>query len=277
MAATAIKNDRTQKPDSTHQAADPVITFFKAYPETLPAMSADRSALGTIPAQAYQYCEAMTTASAFGWYAFPAADLQLWFDGVDIYRAHGDEWHRLASEQLPGMEHWWNPNCPDHLADMAPPFVTSLGIPGYLQIWSGLLVSTRKNWSILVRPLANAQKSNQLFCFEGIVETDHFQPAPLFINLKLLVTNTIINISAHEPLFQVQPLHRDCYSRDTLNASDHRNISMDQPDSAGMTDLDWGGFQKTIRSADPGNDMHSAGQYATTTRKRARKTTPILR
>lgn len=261
---------------STDQENEPVITFFKAYPYALPAMSADRTALGTIPAQAYQYCEAMTTASAFGWYAFPASDLQLWFDGVDIYIAHGDEWQRLSSEQLPDMDHWWNPHCPRHLHNMAPPFVTSLGIPGYVQVWSGLLVSTRKNWSILVRPIANVQKSKQLFCFEGIVETDQFGPAPLFINLKLQVTNTIIEIPAQDPLFQIQPIHRDCYARESLIASDHRSIAMDQPGAAGMNDIHWDGFQKTIRHADPAKDDHSAGQYATTTRKRARKAVTSL-
>jgi len=270
MEAVAEKNATLNKKSGTDNTGSPLITFFRAYPKALPAMRADRSALGTIPSQAYQYCEALTTAAAFGWYAFPADDLRLWFDGVDVYRAYEDEWQRLSSDALPDIDHWWNSRCPSNLHDMAPPFVTYLGIPGYVQIWSGLMVQTRKDWSVLVRPIANAPRSNMHFCFEGIVETDHFAPCPLFINLKLQVTNTPIDISAIEPLFQVQPIHRDCYSRENLNSFEQREIGPHSPAAPGMTNLDWHGYQKTIRNADPAADMHSTGQYATETRKRSR-------
>lgn len=270
MGLVTEKKAVQTKANAVKKLDSPLITFFRAYPKALPAMCADRSALGTIPAQAYQYCEALTTASAFGWYAFPADDLRLWFDGVDVYRAYDDEWQRLSSDSLPNMDNWWNTQCPPHLRDMAPPFVTYLGIPGYIQIWSGLMIQSRKDWSVLVRPIANAPRSNMHFCFEGIVETDNFAPCPLFINLKLQATNTVIDISAIEPLFQVQPIHRDCYSRSNLAAFEQRELSPHSPSVPGMTDLDWLGYQKTIRNADPSVDMHSTGQYATSTRKRAR-------
>lgn len=251
--------------------AEPLVTFYKAYPDSLPAMSADRSALGTIPTQAYQYCEAITTASAFGWYAFPATSVTLYFDGTDIYRFDEDEKIKVTVEQLANMDNWWNPHCPGHLRDMAPPFLTSLGIPGYLQVWSGLLVQSRKNWSTLIRPIANTSISNQFFCFEGIVETDHYSPAPLFINLKLQATHTPITLSAAEPLFQIQPIHRDCYSKENHASTMHHNIDLHSNSNNGMTDINWNGYSKTIRSVDPTQDMHKAGQYAASTRKRAKQ------
>lgn len=260
---------KTAASSGRKQAAVPLITFFRAYPDALPVMGADRSALGSIPAQAYQYCEALTAASAFGWYAFPAAGLQLWFDGVDTYIAIDEDWQRLTSEQLPGMESWWNKHCPDTLTDMAPPFITSLGMPGFIQVWSGMLVETRNNWSVLVRSIANAQRSNQFFCFEGIVETDRYAPAPLFINLRLQVTNTIIEIPATEPLFQVQPIHRECYSKKNLAAVERWDIGPGIAGNKGMSDLNWEGYRHTVRSADPAEDTHTSGQYATGVRKRA--------
>ena len=260
---------------STSDPIEPLVTFYKAYPDALPAMSADRSALGTIPAQAYQYCEALTTASAFGWYAFPAASITLYFDGVDIYRLEDNEKIKVGVEQLSNMDDWWNIHCPPHLIDMAPPFITSLGIPGYVQIWSGLLIKSRKNWSSLIRPIANACTSNQYFCFEGIVETDSYAPAPLFINLKLQVTHTPITLSAHEPLFQVQPIHRQCYAKNNLSTVKQRGITAtnsDQSDvNADAGAVDWTGYAKTVRHVNPAVDMHQAGQYASTTRKRGKK------
>lgn len=253
-----------------HLLSEPLVKFYKAYPDSLPVMSADRSALGTIPTHAYQYCEAITTASGFGWYAFPAATVTLYFDGSDIYRIEGDCMTRVISEQLTGMDDWWNNHCPQYLENKAPPFLTSLGIPGYLQIWSGQLVESRKNWSTLVRPLANVSTTNQYFCFEGIVESDRYCPSPLFINIKLKATHTPIVISASEPLFQIQPIHRDCYSKKNHLSAAHHSIG-DQNERQGMSDQKWAGYAQTIRHVDPSMDSHKTGQYATSTRKRQKQ------
>ena len=253
------------------QLTEPLVTFYKAYPDSLPAMSADRSALGTIPAQAYQYCEALTTASAFGWYAFPAATITLYFDGTDIYRMEEDSRVRVTTEQLSGMDEWWNNHCPEHLIDKAPPFLTSLGIPGYLQVWSGLLVKSRKNWSTLIRPIANVATSNQYFCFEGIVETDQYCPAPLFVNLKLQATHTPIVLSSTDPLFQVQPIHRECYSIANHQTASHHNIATHSGDNAGMSASNWLSYSNTVRDINPATDMHKTGQYATSSRKRKKQ------
>ena len=251
---------------------EPLLTFYKAYPASLPAMRADRSALGTIPTQAYQYCEALTTASAFGWYAFPAATVTLYFDGTDIYRLEDDSLIRVRTEQLCGMNEWWNEHCPEFLNDKAPPFLTNLGVPGYLQVWSGLLVKSRKNWSSLIRPLANIATSNQYFCFEGIVETDEYCPAPLFVNIKLQATNTPIILSATEPLFQVQPIHRECYSKVQHQSACHHNIAEQSHANAGMSDNDWLNYSSTVREFNPAQDLHKSGTYAANSRKRVNRT-----
>ena len=51
------------------------VQFYRIIPEAIPPMPADASALGTLPFAAYQYCEAIRTASSFGWYIFPMADI----------------------------------------------------------------------------------------------------------------------------------------------------------------------------------------------------------
>src|SRR5437016_6504113 len=56
--------------DALPNAPDPIVTFYRAIPESFEPMRADRSALGVIPTAAFQYCEALTSASAFGWYLF---------------------------------------------------------------------------------------------------------------------------------------------------------------------------------------------------------------
>lgn len=257
-SAETLQHPQSQQPQ--------VVSFYRAYPEALPPMSADRSALGSLPTQAYQYCEAVTTASAFGWYAFPAASVRLHFDGVDVYLLRDGCREKFSVLQLPDMDDWWNPHCPPELIDMAPPFLTNLGIPGYIQVWSGLLVETRRNWSVLVRPIANIARTNQYFCFEGMVETDQYAPAPLFINLRLQATETAIELDSNEPLFQVQPIHRQCYSKPTLNDS----LREDVGGEGGLSDLQWQSYSRTVRHVDPRKANHTTGQYAKSSRKRSK-------
>src|SRR5882672_5799107 len=52
----------------------PLVTFYRMVAEGNHPMRADRSALGVLPTAAFQYCEAISIASAFGWYVFPPID-----------------------------------------------------------------------------------------------------------------------------------------------------------------------------------------------------------
>jgi len=244
-----------------------LISFFRAYPDAVPAMRADKSALGTLPSKAHQYCEAVTTASGFGWYVFPAADVQLWFDGVDTYIASDDSWEKLTVTHLPDSESWWKRHCPPELAEREPPFVSTLGVPGFVQIWTGLLVESRMDWSILCRPIANYPTSRDHFCFEGIVETDNYSPSPLFINIKLQSVGESIIFPADQPLFQVQPIHRSCYSRRQLSNFENRELGGDEG-LRGLSQAQWSGYARTVRSLDPLADDHELGQYARGARKR---------
>ena len=59
----------------------PLVTFFRLIPECRAPQRADRLAAGTMPTRAFRYCEAMTSASAFGWYVFPPMAFSLMWDG----------------------------------------------------------------------------------------------------------------------------------------------------------------------------------------------------
>ncbi len=250
-----------------------IVTFYRVYPGATLAMRADRSALGTIPAAAHQYCEAICSASAFGWYIFPPVDIRLKWNGVDVFYDIDGDWQSLTSTHLPDFLEYWDAHCPSDLTGMAPPFLSNLFVPGVVQIWSGLLVSTAENWSILIRPCANVPHSKLYTCYEGIVETDKFKPLPLFTNIKLVATDIPIEISKFKPLFQVQPLLRQCYTESNLEFRGVEGLHLQSNGTNGMTEADWEGYRKTIRSADPSGDSHSVGQYAVGVRKRAKHRT----
>ena len=133
-------------------------------------MPADASALGTLPVAAYQYCEAIRAASSFGWYVFPPTDIRLRWDGSEVRCWQDGEWQSLVSMTLAGETlQRWQQFAPDGLKDQPPPFLSSLFVPGIVQVWSGFLVSSSEDWSILVRPPANLTQSNSYFCYEGLV------------------------------------------------------------------------------------------------------------
>jgi hypothetical protein len=103
-------------------------------------MRADRSALGIIPTAAFQYCEALTSASAFGWYVFPPMTFYLQWDGTDVIWSHdeSDTWFPLTMEHFPDFAEHFDRAAPDDIKGFAPPFLSRSFFPGVVQIWSAL-------------------------------------------------------------------------------------------------------------------------------------------
>ena len=62
----------------------PLAQFFQLVPDGLPPRRADKSVGGVIPARALRYCEAITSASAFGWYVFLPMNFKVVWDGHDM-------------------------------------------------------------------------------------------------------------------------------------------------------------------------------------------------
>lgn len=237
------------------------VTFHRAYPAAIPPMRADKAALGVMPTMAYRHCEPLRTASAFGWYIFPPEDIFFKWNGADVLLRQDGDWVRLTDAQLPGFGGYWDARAPEELQGLAPPFISQLPVPGFVQIWSGLLCATRADWSVLVRPLANVRSSNLYACFEGVVESDRFRPFPLFINIQLIATDVVIHIPKTAPLFQVQPLMRGTYGEEA-----HR---YDEREGLEMSPADWAGYRKTIRVGQP-DEPPQAGEYTAATRKRTK-------
>jgi hypothetical protein len=243
------------------------VTFHRLFLDAPPPLRGDRAALGTLPAAAFQYCEPVRAASSFGWYIFPPIDARLRWDGAEIFYASEGEWCKLTSIHLTDdfVEHW-DANAPGDLKGYWPPFMTALPQSGLVQIWSGLLVSTAANWSLLIGPIPNLVQTRQFSCFEGLVETDTFRPLPLFINLRLQSTDQEILIPRDKPLFFVRPIRRECYSEAVLTP-----VVRDGVDS--MTEPDWVGYRGTIRKVDTPPEEYNPGRYAAAHRKRARRET----
>lgn len=263
---------RSLRPDQDRQ--ENVVTFHQIYPAATPPMRADKSALGTIPTVTYQYCEAVRTASAFGWYVFPPTEIRLIFDGSEVLYADGNDWRVLTSIHLEDeFLDYWDSHAPADQEGRAPPYLSHLLVPGIVQIWSGFLISSAEDWSILVRSPANLHQSRKFVCYDGIIETDRFKPCPLFINIRLLSTDVEIVIPTNKPLFQVQPLRRECYADAVLDSDRLKSFvpNPDDDDDDGMTEADWDGYRKTTRSVDPADTTHKAGSYGVNVRRRGKR------
>jgi len=250
-------------------STEPLISFFRFIPGAREPQRADKSAAGSMPMRAYRYCEAMTTASAFGWYLFPPMSFTLMWDGrlevVWTYEG-ADGWFPLKRAQFPNFAQQFDQVAPPDVRGYSPPFLgaSSDTEPGLIQIWTGWAARTAPDWSLLIRPPANIPQSLGVVSFEGIIETDRWF-GPLFVNMRLIRTNAPIEFDADMPLLQVQPVHRDTYGK-----------ALDDFDTvAGLADLtpaDWDAFRKTVVRPKHGPLRHP-GEYAAATRKR-RKGTP---
>ena len=196
----------------------PAVTFYAAVPGCRTPMRADPAVLGTLPARGFQYCEALRLASSFGWYVFPPIDFTLQWDGSQViwtYRG-AKGWYPLTSAQFPGYRSVFDLVAPRRLRGFSPPFLTAVPEPGIIQVWTGLMIESAENWSVLVRPPANLPRSLAFDVYEGIIETDRWF-GPLFTAIRLVKTDVPIHFSTEIPLLQVQPLHRNTYAEEVSN------------------------------------------------------------
>jgi hypothetical protein len=247
----------------------PAVTFYTAIPGIRAPMRADPSVLGTLPSRGFQYCEALRAASSFGWYVFPPIDFTLQWDGSQViwtYRG-AKAWYPLTSAQFPGYQAEFDRIAPSRLRGFSPPFL-SVGLePGIIQVWSGLMIESAENWSVLVRPPANLPRNLAFDLYEGIVETDRWF-GPLFTNIRLIKTDVPIHFSTEIPLVQVQPLHRSTYAEEVSN--EFGLIAS----PAGFSDEAWSRYEQTIVKPNL-EPQRPVAAYATSVRRRRRSGCPM--
>lgn len=258
-----LLNEQTTDRAGFAMSEDCIISFYRAVPGTHAPMRADRGALGVLPTSAFQYCEAVTSASAFGWYIFAPTSFHLQWDGTEVLWTHegADSWFPLTSCHFPRFAEHFDEHAPAEIKGYAPPFLTRVFAPGVVQIWSGLFVRTAPDWSLLIRPPANLPRSQCYEPFEGIIETDR-RLGPLFTNIRLTATDRPIEFGPDRPLFQVQPLRRETYAERYL-----RSFSFID-DLSRLTPGDWDAYRETVVLPNEGR-YRPVGRYAASVRKRA--------
>jgi hypothetical protein len=247
----------TTKPDG------PLVQFFQMVPNGISPRRADKSVGGVIPARALRYCEAITSASAFGWYVFLPINFKVVWDGHDMLWTYDgvDEWLPLTRDavQYPGFTQLFDQHAPPDARGFSPTFLAPSIQPGQLQIWTGCIAKTAPGWSLLVRGVANLSHSASYHMLEGIVETDNWF-GPLFNNVRLLKTDVPIDFRSDIPFLQVQPVRKTDYADKPL-----QNFKVNTLDD--LSAEDWQAFHRTVVTPNTAPDR-KRGQYAVAARKR---------
>lgn len=253
-------------PDGTSVGAQTsLVEFMKLVPSGRDPKRADRSGAGSLPGRAMRYCDALTSATGYGYWIFPPIDLQLIWDGEQILWSYDNAacWLPLSnapsgSAQFPGFAEMFDEMAPEGLQGYSPPFLTALPELGGVQIWTGLLARTLPGWGLNVRLPVNLPAVPGLTAWEGIVETDHWF-GPLFTNFRITRTDFPVRLRAHTPFMQVQPIPQVAYRDDTLGSMEVRSADS-------MSERDWGELSNVLQ---PGADYKDhAGTYAVRLRKR---------
>lgn len=112
-----------------------VVTFHKISPGAISPMQGEKSALGSMPAAAHQFCEALRAASSFGWYISPPRDIRLRRDGAQTFFDAEAEWLPLSRVVDPELSSYWDKHCPDDMRGGAPLYLSALFVAGVVQIW----------------------------------------------------------------------------------------------------------------------------------------------
>ena len=97
------------------QAESIICRFYRLIPDAPVPRRADRSADGMLPTRGYRYCEALASASAFGWYIYPPLNFSLVWDGVEIAWTYegAEDWYPLRGTQFPGFRQLFEEMAPD--------------------------------------------------------------------------------------------------------------------------------------------------------------------
>lgn len=244
-------------------APDGVVTFYRMIDQARLPERADRTAGGTLPIRAARHCDAVTSASAFGWWIYAPLDFSLMWDGELLYWswAGAPDWAPLSAAQYPNFARRFDAAAPAAAKGGSPPLLSRLPEPGCVQVWSGLLARTAPDWSLLVRAPANLPGNGHV-AYEGIIEADRGL-MPLFMNLRLTRTNVPIRFEANVPIGQLQPLPRVAYADDTLGkATQVAQLERFSP-------VDWEDYVSTV-VAPSDNPSHRVGAYAAAARRRRR-------
>lgn len=246
-----------------------VVDFVKMFPQGRPPKRADRSGAGSLPGRAMRYCDALTTATGYGYWLFPPIDLQLMWDGEQIYWSYDNAaaWLPLSgapsgAAQFPGFATQFDELAPPEMRGYSPPFLTALPELGGVQIWTGLLARTRPGWSLNVRMPVNLPGIPGLTSWEGLVESDHWY-GPLFNNFRITRTDFPVRLRAHVPFLQVQPIPQIAYRDEMLNNPPVRSAE-------DMTEDDWNDLGQVVLP----NAAHDANQGSYAVRLRKRRTCP---
>lgn len=242
----------------------PLVEFFQLVPNANPPRRADKSVGGVIPARALRYCEAITSASAFGWYVFLPVAFKVVWDGHDMLWTYegASEWMPLTRDavQYPDFAGIFDQWAPADMRGFSPSFLAPSIQPGGLQVWSGCIARTAPGWSLLVRGVANLPQSLSYQTFEGIIETDNWF-GPLFDNVRLLKTDVPVEFRSDVPFLQVQPVRKDVYAEKFL-----QNFAVKE--LADLTAEHWAAFDQTVVA--PNTDPErKRGNYAVAVRKQA--------
>lgn len=247
-----------------HSLNGPLVEFFQLVPSVNRPRRADKAVGGVIPARALRYCEAITSASAFGWYVFLPVAFKVVWDGHDMLWTHEgvDEWLPLTRDavQYPGFSQIFDDAAPLQVRGFAPPFLAPSIQPGGLQIWTGCIAKTAPGWSLLVRGVANLPHGLSYQMLEGIIETDNWF-GPLFDNVRLLKTDVPIEFRSDVPFLQVQPVRKELYRDNFLQNFSVKELGELSPE-------EWEAFHRTVVVPNT-TPERKRGQYAVSVRKQA--------
>src|SRR5215469_8684546 len=78
-----------------------ILEFFRLIRQTRPAKRAERAAAGYLPSRGLRYCDALTSATGYGYWVFPPLDIRLIWDGEQIFWSYGpdESWLPLSGTE----------------------------------------------------------------------------------------------------------------------------------------------------------------------------------
>lgn len=205
------------------------------------------------PLRAKKYCSPMTEANKIGWYVYAPIDLDLMWDGKDVYCQYGDinDWVKFETTFLPDNYQYFDDHVPHESSQgMCPTFLDKFPEKGIVQIWTGMAISSTNDIAAWVRTPINIPTQGNYRVLEGIIETGWWTGG-IVINIQIEKTDTPISIKTYYPLAQVLFLPKSYLNHDS-------EIQIKENDYKTATNDFWSSYEEnTLR-----RNSQKTGSYA---------------
>lgn len=185
------------------------LKVWRIHSQACVVKKAEKTCEGTANKDGVKWCHPYKQANQYGFWLYSPINFEFNYSDGKISLNHlesytNEDYHTIRSLIRPKDGVDPNKWC---LEDGRTKFTVGAVEKNVIQIWTGLIFQTPKDWGLLIRSPINFSKK-PFHIMEGFLETDWLQ-YDIWMNLVCDEENKTIKVTKDEPIAQIIPVRKD--------------------------------------------------------------------